>query len=294
MDKNVKIGIIVIVIIVALTIVVLAKSSGVLFGPTTQCDDKIDNDGDGRCDYGPNTRCSDGSISGDSGCSGKTDNTECNSAPEICDDIDNDCDGLIDEGLGSTTCGVEACQRTIQNCISGQPQTCAPGTSVTEICGCGIDDDCDGFVDEMCNLASCTDSDGGINLIIKGIVTGYNDFGTPFNYTDSCVNSSAVNEQFCTGVLASAWKKACPVGTTCSDGACISIPDSCSDSDGGQIYTIKGTVTGFYQNQSFSNTDFCNGNYLTEYYCWNNGQLNRMINCDQPGNFTSCTSGACA
>jgi LruC domain-containing protein len=73
---------------------------------------------------------------------------------EICDGIDNDCDGMIDEGLGTSTCGVGACVVTTDNCIGGQPQTCEPGAPVDEICDL-VDNDCDGAVDEDRGTTSC-------------------------------------------------------------------------------------------------------------------------------------------
>src|SRR5262249_45133367 len=65
--------------------------------------------------------------------------------PEICDLLDNDCDGSVDEG--QTTCGVGACQRTVADCAGGMPQTCVPGTPTAEVCD-QIDNDCNGLVDE--------------------------------------------------------------------------------------------------------------------------------------------------
>jgi hypothetical protein len=74
--------------------------------------------------------------------------------PEVCNGFDDDCNGQIDEGLGTTTCGVGACQRTVQNCLNGAPQTCVPGLPQAEICDGLIDDDCDGVVDNGC---ACVD-----------------------------------------------------------------------------------------------------------------------------------------
>ncbi|UJR83857.1 MopE-related protein [Sandaracinus amylolyticus] len=45
---------------------------------------------------------------------------------EYCDGFDNDFDGNVDEGLGSTSCGLGACARDIAACASGAPVTCAP------------------------------------------------------------------------------------------------------------------------------------------------------------------------
>lgn len=68
-------------------------------------------------------------------------------ATEVCNGKDDNCDGRVDENLGQTTCGTGACQRTVQNCVGGQTQTCTAGTPTTETCD-GKDNDCDGQNDE--------------------------------------------------------------------------------------------------------------------------------------------------
>ena len=66
---------------------------------------------------------------------------------EVCDGLDNDCDGTPDDGLGQTTCGLGACETTVDSCVGGVPQTCTPGTPGAPICEAGQDNDCDGTPD---------------------------------------------------------------------------------------------------------------------------------------------------
>jgi hypothetical protein len=93
-------------------------------------------------------------------------------AAEICDGLDNDCDTLVDEGLGSTTCGVGACSRTVNNCVGGVAQTCVPGQPSPERCD-GLDNDCNGAADETDNdqdgFAICLDCDDGNPEVHPGV-----------------------------------------------------------------------------------------------------------------------------
>lgn len=88
----------------------------------------------------------------------------CQPADEVCDGIDNDCDGLIDEGLGQTTCGLGVCQVTVNNCLNGVLLACVSGTPSEEICGDGIDNNCDGIVDnpEICQPSAPPVEEGPI------------------------------------------------------------------------------------------------------------------------------------
>lgn len=59
----------------------------------------------------------------------------------------------LDDGCGAATdnevfatCGVGACLRTALSCVGGVTQQCTPGEPSLELCN-GIDDDCDGAVD---------------------------------------------------------------------------------------------------------------------------------------------------
>ena len=94
--------------------------------------------------------------------------TECDAAvpeAETCNGEDDDCDGEVDEDLGSATCGLGICEHTVDNCVGGIPQACDPKEGVDlEKCD-GQDNDCDGEVDEDSpdadgdGLANCVDED---------------------------------------------------------------------------------------------------------------------------------------
>ena len=73
-------------------------------------------------------------------------------ATEICNSIDDDCNGLIDDEIASipTTCGVGGCFSTgSSTCVGGaMVDSCVAGTPSSEVCGDGIDNNCNGQIDE--------------------------------------------------------------------------------------------------------------------------------------------------
>ena len=125
-------------------------------GGDEDCDGLVDEDfevelvvcgGENQCVAATRTRCADG-VPGDA----------CREGGPIggdatCDGVDDDCDGLVDESFARqpVTCGIGACQRDGERlCLSGLDQIdCAPGFPRANDRTCdGVDDDCDGLVDE--------------------------------------------------------------------------------------------------------------------------------------------------
>jgi MYXO-CTERM domain-containing protein len=82
--------------------------------------------------------------------------------PEVCDGLDNNCDGTTDDGTEagtSCTSGLGACEAmgVLECSVTGASCSADPGLPGTELCGNGVDDDCNGMVDEGFTIgASCT------------------------------------------------------------------------------------------------------------------------------------------
>ena len=72
---------------------------------------------------------------------------------EVCDGVDNDCNGIVDDDAGGVgeacTVGVGACAATgTLVCVDGERECDAePGEPTEEVCD-GVDNDCDGEVDD--------------------------------------------------------------------------------------------------------------------------------------------------
>jgi hypothetical protein len=87
------------------------------------------------------------------------DRSECRPVAETCDGMDNDCDGVVDNGFdvgAACSVGIGACRADgVEVCASsGVGTTCnaAAGQPSAEQCN-GVDDDCDGLADE--EVAGC-------------------------------------------------------------------------------------------------------------------------------------------
>lgn len=156
-------------------------------GDEEECGDGLDNDGNGGIDEGcpceagdtqpcysgpPITRGVGPCLDGTQLCQGMQELVHWGACQgeilpelEICDRLDNDCDGLIDEEAGCAWSCIPGAYAMEFNCDDGIDDECdglidcgdpdCPCcTPYAEDCGNGLDDDCDSFVD--CDDADCT------------------------------------------------------------------------------------------------------------------------------------------
>src|SRR5207245_1200604 len=49
---------------------------------------------------------------------------------EACNNEDDDCNGVVDDGLPSFNCGIGKCALTQPSCVNGVVQPCVPGLPV--------------------------------------------------------------------------------------------------------------------------------------------------------------------
>ena len=119
---------------------------------------------------------------------------------EVCDGIDNNCDGMIDNN--------DAC------CSAGQTRPCGPsnntgictmGTSLcnngvfgscqgavfpsAEVCGDGLDNDCDGQVDNGCSASACGEGEITSPCICEGSLRGSGYCCSGLYSTEECAQS---------------------------------------------------------------------------------------------------------
>lgn len=146
-------------------------------------------------------------------------------ADTVCNDVDDDCDGQVDEDITPTptNCGVGGCARTgLAYCISGViSDSCVPGTPAADDSVCnGVDDDCNSQVDEdyvapptSCGVGACLSS--GTAACINGVITNTCVAGTP-----------AANDTVCNGIDDDCNNQVdedyVPVSTSCGFGVCVS------------------------------------------------------------------------
>ncbi len=190
MDRNGKVALFFISLLVVLLATGLVMAGKGKAGGKPECRDKKDNDGDGLIDYPK-----------DPGCSSKKDRDESDEPVVVCGNNVREgsevCDGT---DLGGETC--------VSRGFDGGSLECAS--------------DCKSFVTSGCFDNTCSDTDGGIVSMVRGTVSG--DFeGNSYSETDFCLDTTSVLEFYCSEDVALNMTLEC-VGNatvTCLNGACI-------------------------------------------------------------------------
>ncbi|MBI5391218.1 putative metal-binding motif-containing protein [Candidatus Woesearchaeota archaeon] len=85
----------------------------------------------------------------------------CVPAPEVCDGVDNDCNGLVDDNLSRACSTVGVCSTMVTTCSNGSWLACDYASlsnyQADENKCDGLDNDCDGSTDEFCS--GCKDGE---------------------------------------------------------------------------------------------------------------------------------------
>ncbi len=173
-----------------------------------------DSDGDGYGDTATTTAACQqpsGHVPGDSDCDDAVAAVN-PGATEVCDNVDNNCDGSVDEGVqstwyadadgdgyGDTASSTEACQQPTGH-VSGDSDcddaVAAVNPGATEVCD-NVDNNCDGSVDEGVQSTWYADADGdgygdaASTTAACNQPTGFLSDNTDCDDTDGTVNPSA-------------------------------------------------------------------------------------------------------
>jgi Notch-like protein len=133
---------------------------------------------------------------------------------EICDTLDNDCDGIVDEDTGGVDCSTD-CGLGQTVCVDGVLECNATPADDDDTCN-GIDDDCDDSIDEDAPSGGACDEAGEICNGELICMTGtYVCVGDPIQDVDQC----DCEDNDCDDMIDEN-NGLCPGGSTCSDCEC--------------------------------------------------------------------------
>ena len=283
MDKKAKIASIVSIVGVLMVLALIVFATPKLRAGAKKCNNGVDDDNDGLVDY-PN----------DPGCSSNGDNSE-TSTSLVCDngsDATNDRDTLADFRLSGGDPGCTSATDSSEidgECDDGLDSADRDNLSDATDPGCTSTSDqteTDGECDDVVDSASDADSLG--DAADPGCTSTSDTSEVNGQCDDLSDNDADTHSDF----------------TSTGDSKCSSFSDNdesprdfCSDTDGGIVSGIQGTVSGDDESVPYSFTDSClDVTNLTERYCGTRSQdyapLSINLNC--AGNATTqCVNGAC-
>jgi hypothetical protein len=177
---------------------------------------------------------------------------------EICGNgIDEDCDGVVDDGCEEPACTADAECPEGQACVAGActgaspcgaervlcaaGQVCVEGVCTTgecgaEICGNGTDEDCDGVVDDGCEEPACTadaECDDGNACTEDRCEAGMCVTG---GGVEICGNDE---DDDCDGLVDDGCGSACRTSTECASGQ-VCVEGRCTSGDSSCVAEICG------------------------------------------------------
>ncbi|MFM7297071.1 MAG: MopE-related protein, partial [Planctomycetota bacterium] len=188
---------------------------------------------------------------------------------EVCDNVDNDCNGAVDNGLTRAcysgavgTSGVGTCRPGTQTCSAGSWGSTCPGEVVprTELCNAS-DDDCDNIVDDgFCRIGGVCYNPGQANPATTCQTCGAAANVAPPSSWSNVANGTACSAP--TGGICTTGVCGCPAGQSNCSGVCNTTGAVCTAGVGACFRSgtvvCSGTGTACSVSAGSPTTETCN------------------------------------